>query len=414
MMRTVRTWSAAVCGTCLTAFAAPALAQSAGAPAAAPVAAPAPAVNISWGGYVKLDLLFSRYSDGAVAQGVGRDTYIPNTIPVASPGAENDRSYVDFHAKESRLFLKADANIEGHKLGAYFEMDFIVNQGNGNEISTNAYNPGLRRAYITYDNFLLGQDWTTFISLASLPEMLDFVAFPTDGTVFVRQPMVRGTFGAFQIAIENPESTVAPNKAANPAPAANTFTATNDSVTPDLVLRYNLKAGGADIAFMGLFHRVTDRGTVGGANDSIIGGGGSIAGKIPLGSSNDLRFAVNGGRGIGRYLALNTVGDAVVDANNELEAITIFSGYVAFHHDWNKQWRSNFAISTLRADTDDAAASNLGPRYTRQVQTAAINLLYSPVPKLSFGGELRYGERETVDREDGNLARIQFSTKYAF
>ncbi len=91
--------------------------------------AAAPPVNITWGGYVKLDLLLSRFSDAPVPQGTGRDFYVPNAIPVAAAGSEHARSYLDFHAKETRLFVRADGEFGGEKITAYVETDFISNQG---------------------------------------------------------------------------------------------------------------------------------------------------------------------------------------------------------------------------------------------------------------------------------------------
>lgn len=163
--------------------------------------------KLTWGGYVKGDAMYSRFSEGEVAQSTGRDFYVPNSIPV---GGGDSREFFDAHAKETRLFLKTETALDGHKLGTHIEFDFIVNQGTGNELVTNAYNPGLRRAFITFDNWLIGQEWSTFQNLGALPETLDFVAFPSEGTVFERQPQVRYTLDAFQFALENPETSVLP------------------------------------------------------------------------------------------------------------------------------------------------------------------------------------------------------------
>ena len=370
------------------------------------VAADTPEVKLSWGGYIKLDTLYSRFSDGAVAQGTGRDTYIPNQIPVVANNLEDKRSYLDFHAKETRLFLKAETLVEGHKLGGHIEFDFIVNQGAGSETSTNAYNPGLRRAFITFDNWLFGQEWSTFQNLTALPESLDFVAFPTDGTVFVRQPMVRYTHGGLMVALENPETTVATN-GGGPA-YANTD---ESNVLPDLVLRYNFKAGAADLTVAALARQLVDKGAVDGASDKATGFGGTFSGKLPLGETDDLRFMVSGGDGIGRYLALNTVGDAVVDANADLNTLRVINGYVALHHGWDAKTRSNLGLSHLDANTDNG---DLGGNATQKVSSAFVNLLYSPVSKLTVGVEYRYAQRETVSGLDGDLNRLQFSAKYSF
>lgn len=376
-------------------------------------AAPAPDIKFTWGGYVKADVLFSHFSDAPVAQSTARDFYVPNTsIPIAATGAEKPRNYLDLHAKETRLFLKTDTNIEGHKLGTHVEFDFISNQGTlGSEAVTNAYNPALRRAFITFDDWLIGQDWSTFQNLGALPETLDFVAFPSDGTIFVRQPQVRYTLGNVQLALENPETTVALNKAA--AGASATYANTDDNNVPDFVARYNLKTDFGEFAVAGLARQLTDRGTVGGGNDTKSGFGGSLSGRIPVGA-DDIKFMLNGGSGVGRYLALNSVGDAVVDARGDLKRIPIINGYVAYRHAWDSKWRSTLTLSALKATTGSAASSNLAASATKNVESASVNLLYSPVSKLTFGSELRYARRKNVGNLDGTLSRLQFSAKYSF
>lgn len=361
-------------------------------------------VTLTWGGYIKLDTLYSRFSDGPVGQNTGRDTYIPNQIPVAADA--DSHTYLDFHAKETRLFLKADSKVEGHKLGGYVEMDFIVAQGTGSETVTNAYNPGLRRAYITFDNWLLGQEWSTFQNMTAIPDVLDFVAFPTDGTVFMRAPMVRYTSGGFMVAVENPETTVATN---NGGPS---YANTDDSnLLPDLVMRYDFHSGSSELTVAGLVRELVDKGQVGATSDTAIGYGASVSGKLPLGSRDDIRFMINGGDGIGRYLALNTVGDAVIDDDGDLDSVSIVSGYVALRHPWDEKTRSSIGVSHLSADTGGTA---LGGAATKEVSSAFINLLYSPVSKFTVGTELRYAERKTVAGLSGELLRLQFSAKYSF
>ena len=213
-------------------------------------------VNLDWGGYAKLAVLFSHFQDGAVQQGIGRDFYVPNTTPVLAPGAnEVPHNYLDFQAKETRLFLKGSSNVQGHQVGGYVEMDFLSDQNlvnttvttttpGASEATTNAYTPSLRRAYLTVDNWLLGQDWTTFQNVSALPDVVDYIG-PTEGTVFVRQPLIRYTLGGLQVALENPETTTA-------AHAGAAFSNTDGNSIPDLVLRYNLRAGPGTYSFAAL------------------------------------------------------------------------------------------------------------------------------------------------------------------
>jgi len=357
--------------------------------------------TLTWGGYVKLDALYSRFSDGELAQSTSRDLYVPSTIPV-SQGDGESFSALDFHAKETRLFLTTASTLEnGQKLGTHIEFDFIVNQGAGTEVVTNAYNPGLRRAFLTYGNWLLGQEWTTFQNMGAIPETLDFVAFPTDGTVFDRQPMLRYSSGDFAIAIENPETTVN---------VAGTTSAKNDSVLPDVVGRWIAKTnGGGNIGVAAILRQLSAN-DAGGLDADTPGYGISASGKFPISASDDIRFMATWGEGIGRYLGLGISADAAVDGD-DLEAIGVFAGYIAYRHAWTGQWRTTVTASTFQADNDVALTTD---GVTKSVVSASINLLYSPVTNLTFGGELRHAERETEAGADGALDRFQFSAKYVF
>lgn len=397
---------------------------SASAAAATPATAAAPAGNgngngnggdfkLAWGGYVKADAIVSRFSDAPVAQSLGRDAYIPNAVPVAA--TENARTYTDLHAKETRLYLRGSGLMYGHKVAINAEFDFISGQlgqgigGAPNEAVTNAYNPAFRLGYLDFDNFRIGQDWTTLQNMVALPDIVDVINWPGEGTVFGRQAMLRYTWGPLAVALENPESTVA-------ASGGNSFTVTDDNTVPDLVWRYTLKTDGhGEYTVSGALRQISDRGTIGGGNDTALGYGLSIAGKIPLWGQDDLRFTFSGGDGFGRYLALNTVGDAIVDARGKLQTVEIYNGFVAWHHPWNDQWRSNLALSAFHANTGQAATGSMfGSAVSRNVRSATINLLYSPIPKITFGAEYRYARRDTVGNLSGDMSRLQFSARYNF
>jgi len=44
----------------------------------------------------------------------------------------------------------------------------------------------------------------------------------------------------------------------------------------------------------------------------------------------------------------------------------------------------------------------------------SANLIYSPLPKLDVGAELRFADRELESAVDGSLARLHFLAKYSF
>lgn len=369
---------------------------------AAGVALPAVGADVNtsfkMGGFIKLDVISSGYDDGDIESGLGRDFYVPGSIPA---GQENESRDIDFHAKSTRLNLESIMNVEGRKVVGFVEFDFLTTDGN--ERVTNAYQPQLRHAYLTYDKWLFGQSWTTFQNVAALPEMLDFIG-PTDGTVFVRQAQVRYTRGPWQFSMENPETTYTPPGTAGVA-------TTDDGMIPDLVARFNWVADWGSLSLAGIFRELNFEGTVDGTeyDDSVNGYGLSVSGKFPFGD-HDLRFMVTSGSGLGRYVAINTINDVALDvAAADLEAIDVLSAMISYRHVWNAKWRSNISYATLDGDHDAALTAG---GVTKSTESLHVNLLHSPVNRLTFGVELTYAKRELESSADGTMNRVQFSAKY--
>jgi hypothetical protein len=55
-----------------------------------------------------------------------------------------------------------------------------------------------------------------------------------------------------------------------------------------------------------------------------------------------------------------------------------------------------------------------GTEVTRDVYSVHVNLLYSPTPKLTIGGEILFAERTLESDESGDMTRVLLSGKYAF
>ncbi len=355
--------------------------------------------SYQFGGYVKLDAIYSDYSDGS-SSGAGRDFYIPATIPV---GGGNGESYMDLHAKESRINFKSTHNLDnGGKIGTFFEMDFHLS-GQGDERISNSYSPRVRHAFFTYNNWLFGQTWMTFFNVGALPENLDFVG-PAESTLFGRQAMIRYTMGGFQFALENPETTITPNGGGGRVVA-------DDNRIPDLVARYNMSGDWGNFTVAGILRELRCDGCIGGVDDSTSGYGVSLSGKFNVFARDDIRWMASFGSGMGRYLGLNLANGAVVDAGGDLEAIDSWGAFASWRHFWTDKWRSNFTYGYTSIDNDVALT---GTGVTKDASSFHVNLIFSPAPKLDFGIELMYADREIESGADGDMTRLQFSAKYAY
>jgi hypothetical protein len=70
----------------------------------------------------------------------------------------------------------------------------LLNIKNGNEMVSNSSNPRLRHFFISYKNWMVGQNWSTFMPLHALSESLYFGG-PHLGEVFARQTQIRYSYG---------------------------------------------------------------------------------------------------------------------------------------------------------------------------------------------------------------------------
>lgn len=362
--------------------------------------------DVSVKGFIKFDAMATEYSDGSLgAQSLGRDFYIPSLTPV---GGESESTQVDFHAKTSRIGFGTKTDVEGGEVKTFIELDFVASAG-GNERISNSYAARIRHAFLTYNNWLFGQTWTTFQNVGSLPESVDFVG-NTDAGIFGRQSMIRYSNGGFQIALENPESTITPNGGVlDTGTSRTTRFVTDDNSLPDLVIRYNFKTDNVDIAVAALARQLAY--TEGSAVEETVSGGGiSISGAFKLGK-DDLKFAINSGSGLGRYIGLNIANGAVINEQGGLEAIDSTAYYAAYRHWWNDKWRSTLSYSTIEIDND---TSLTGFGVSKTSNSARLNLMYSPTPKLTFGGEISQANREIESGLDGSMTRVQFTAKLGF
>lgn len=376
--------------------------------ASAPVAPAAPSDGfrigdhtVKFGGFIKLDATASNYSGGDPANGDAlREFYLPASIPVG--GADEDTA-TDFNARQTRFWFTTDGMVGGHKVGSRVEMDFQVLPGAGDQRTTSPANPALRRAFVTIDNWLFGQEWTNFQNTNVLPETADYIG-PAEGTVFARQAQVRYTRGPFSISVENPETTVTPF-------GGGARIVADDNALPDLTARYVATRPWGEVQLSGLLRQLKYENPGLAIDGSATGWGLSASAKIKVGAQDDLRLMLSGGEGVGRYIGLNFSNDAVLDASGELDAIGVIAGFAAYRHIWSPGWRSNLIYSVQEVD-NDTVLTGLG--VNSSAQSVRGNLIWTPLTGFDVGAELMFGERELESGASGDMTRLSLFAKYGF
>ncbi|WP_374389534.1 DcaP family trimeric outer membrane transporter [Brevundimonas sp.] len=379
-----------------------------------PAAAPAPAApaaptdgfrigahTVKFGGFIKLDATASNYSGGDPANGDAlREFYLPGSIPVG--GADEDTA-TDFNARQTRFWFTTDGMVGGHKVGSRIEMDFQVLPGAGDQRTTSPANPALRRAFVTIDNWLFGQEWTNFQNINVLPETADYIG-PSEGTVFARQAQIRYTRGPFSIAIENPETTVTPF-------GGGARIVADDNALPDLTARYVMARPWGEVQLSGLLRQLKYESPLTDVDSSATGWGLSASARLKVGAQDDLRFMISGGDGVGRYIGLNFSNDAVLTDSGELETIGVLAGFAAYRHIWTPGWRSNLIWSVQEVD-NDTGLTGLG--VNSSAQSVRGNLIWTPLTGFDVGAELMFGERELESGVSGDMTRLSLFAKYGF
>lgn len=318
--------------------------------------------TVSIGGYVKADL---RHVSGDLAY---RDLWIGN-----NPGAV-DTSQTKLNIKESRLQFK----VQHDDVTGVIELDFYGS--GGNEIISNSTGPRIRHAFIKYNEWTIGQTWSTFMPLHALSETLDFGG-PHVGEVFIRQSQIRYSKGGWSFAVENPET-------------FGSSDSTKESV-PDFVGRYDHKGDWGQISVAGLVRQLDQNGV----DETAVAG--NIAAKFLLSGKDDVRVQLSVGE-FGRYAGTTAVADIAANDQDETAVEDGLAYTVSYRHFWNDSTRSTVFYGNGQSNLADNDRSHWG-----------VNLITNITPKLKYGVEL--GEYKVED-QDLNLssAYFQLSAQFAF
>ncbi|MEM1390142.1 MAG: DcaP family trimeric outer membrane transporter [Pseudomonadota bacterium] len=342
-------------------------------------------------GFIDVDAHVTNFSDGQIASNsIARDFYIPGATPIGG----DDYTVTDLTAQASRFAVTAQKPVGNEQVTGYLELDFL-GSAQGNELVSNSYSPRLRRAYVDYKGWRVGQEWSTFQNTSAIPESASFLVL-SDGMVFVRQAQIRYTNGPWQVAVENPNTT------------SLNFGSVDDNVLPDLIGRYNFKGDFGNVSVAAIARQL--RADFGSNEEEVFGYGVSVSGRLNVGDGGDVRFGLSGGEGLGRYIGLAASRAAALDPSGDLEAITSYGGHVAWRQPISETGRISLGYSGLFVDNPDY----LGGDVNKSVQSGFAAFLWDVAPKVTLGTEILYGVRELENGLEGDLTRLTFSTKYGF
>ena len=328
--------------------------------------------------------------------------------------------------------------------------------------------PRLRYAYGTLGGVLAGQANSNFRDSNAEPEVLAFGGPPGQAGV-VRLPQLRYTFNgpwgsAWSVALETPETDVltpagrvttdqspafpvknsTPNNVACEAnavsiPGTTACALQNDpamSKAPNVTFSSYWAQPWGHVDFRLVLRDLTwNDGRY--VNRSLLGYGGGVSGDVLPGwfgwGKDDITWEINAGNGMGRYLldstnaglatnyvvapacATPTPGCALAATSIIVTRIPAIGGVVGYQHFWSATLRSTVAYGIARYQVPSILVGPVESTVAnKQLQSASVNLVWSPVAFIDIGGEYFWGQRQVVANLFGNEQVLigKFRVKY--
>jgi outer membrane DcaP-like protein len=345
-------------------------------------------------GFVELDATYDFKGADDDIRGDDWATFL-EFQPLDHGKRDKDRLYVT--ARTSRVGLTTTTPTAKGPMFVRVEGDFNSPSAfnYSTEATTNGTNFRLRHAYGEWGGFLVGQSWSNFMDLGSLPDTVDFN--PHGAFALTRTPGVRYTFNlggpTLAFAVENPQSVVVNSVVSNSFTVGREF-----DRAPDVSANFTMPLPFGHVNVRGVGQEYQGR-TPGGVGDSRWAWGAGVSGSVKAGSSDTLVWSVQGGDGIGKYMFTSLFQGAAF-VGDKIELWRTLAYHVGLTHSWTPAFRSNVIWSQTFFDSNDAlaAAAGASPFGTgaanKRIDSLFVNSFYDPIKNVEFGLEYSYGQRK--------------------
>ena len=291
-----------------------------------------------------------------------------------------------------------------HSIGGKVEMDFFGGAGRDTF--------RIRHAYLTYDQWLVGQTWSNFNAVEYFPETVD--ASLSVGGSLTRVPQVKYSYPvdknmnlAFSLEDSKAETVTTSG-------TQNFTTDANAKLKfPSAVGRLNYKFENGSALSGRLF--LTQKATNHEGNDDFLAWGAALGGKYQVAENTLLRFDYNHIKGDTKNVLWSNYA-YVFDVNGEMKPNEFDVVTLGLTQKITPKIRSTLGLGYMRANSDNHFADLVRNDLTqnKELKEGWINLFYNPVKPINLGIEYMYGERKTFTDQKGIDNRVNFTAIYDF
>lgn len=291
-----------------------------------------------------------------------------------------------------------------HSIGGKVEMDFFGGAGRDTF--------RIRHAYLTYDQWLVGQTWSNFNAVEYFPETVD--ASLSVGGSLTRVPQVKYSYPvdknmnlAFSLEDSKAETVTTSG-------TQNFTTDANAKLKfPSAVGRLNYKFENGSALSGRIF--LTQKATNYAQHDDFLAWGAALGGKYQVAENTLLRFDYNHIKGDTKNVLWSNYA-YVFDVNgdmkpNEFDVVTF-----GLTQKITPKIRSTLGFGYMRANMDNHFSDLVRNDLTqnKELKEGWINMFYNPVKPINLGVEYMYGERKTFTDQKGIDNRVNFTAIYDF
>jgi hypothetical protein len=422
--------------------------------------------SIRVGGEARMNALY--WLDGGPALGNSHQTNPGNTGTVnvaalSDSGAARARTDNTLHMSpaQSKISVETRTPTAWGEARTFIEFDFSNTTNVGTRPFAIADNLALRMrfAYATLGGLLAGQANSNFADPDAGTETISFGGL-AGSPGHARTPQVRYTMplagygwpGAFSISAEHPETAAwsptlgmcaSYGVTTCPGGAANIL----KSQSPDITAAWYIPQPWGHVDFAAVVRPTLsiEDGT-GAIDKTFTGWGVQFSGDVKprwFGWNRDFfTWQVLYGQALGGFssvgsgngqvtLVSNFGAPGVTAANAIFKPTTVFGGNIGYRHEWLPNLRSNIGvgvnhedINTMRgvvcsggttaAQRTARRVGTAGCGLNEEIMTAAVNLIWSPVPFVDVAAEYFWGHRFTIggQRGDENVLLSRFRVRF--
>jgi len=266
----------------------------------------------------------------------------------------------------------------------------------------------IRHAYGQIGHFLVGQTWSLFSNVSSLPAMVDGNG-PT-GSVTLRTAQARysgtnkkGTNWAVAMEYSRPDLNTID---------LDTTGLSIVQVIPDVTARIERQGIFGAVQLSTVLTTLSIKDSNNKVSNSF-GWGGQLSGTIDFKRRHQLLYQLTYGRSIAHFITTfsGTGRDFIYNPETrEFEGLNSFGGFLSYGFDWTKSLKTNISAGYAELSNKEY---QLGDTYKNSM-SMSLDSFWTIVDGLKLGVEYVYGQRWNKDGSSGNASRISTLFYYDF